>query len=132
MKERKMSENEDQTPEHSSGEDLVEELRLLGMNLKNLLKHTWESEERKKFKEEMQAGLADLGTTLSKAANDFAASPTGQTMKADLEDLNERIRSGEVEAKVRQEVLSALRTANAGLKKAAAKSTPPGTTEESQ
>jgi len=126
-----MTENESRTPQDAPKEDVVEELRLLGMNLKELLQNAWESEERKKLQLEIQAGLADLGTTLSKAANDFSASPTGQSMKADLEDLNERIRSGEVEGKVRKEVLSALRTANEGLRKAAAKSTPPENPEDS-
>jgi len=126
-----MTENETKAPQHAPEEDVVEELRLLGKNLKELLQNAWESEERKKLQLEIQAGLSDLGTTLSKAANDFSASPTGQTMKADLDDLNERIRSGEVENKLRKEVLSALRTANEGLRKAAAKSTPPSNREGS-
>ena len=83
-----------------------------------LLQAAWETEERKKAQKEIEAGLNDLAKTLSQAANDFAQSPTGQTLKADIKDLGQRIQTGEVETKVRNEVVSALRVANEGLKKA--------------
>jgi len=109
------------TPDDTHENDIVTELRELGKNLQALLRANWESEERKKVQAELQAGLNDLGKSLSQAATEFQESPAGQTFKADLEDLHERIRSGEVETKVRSEVLNALRLANEGLKKAAQK-----------
>ncbi len=109
------------TPDETPANDILAELREMGKNLQALLKASWESEERKKVQSELQAGLNDLGKSLSKAASEFSASPAGQTMKADLEDFNQRLQSGEVQAKVRSEVLNALRAANEGLKKAGPK-----------
>lgn len=118
-----MDENTQPNPEsRPAGEkqtnEVIEELRALGLNLRSLLQTAWESEERRKLQGEIETGLNDLQANLSQALKDFSNSPTGQTLKSDLEDFGERIRSGEVETKVRTEVLSALRAANEGLKKA--------------
>jgi hypothetical protein len=104
--------------------ELLDELRELGNNLRNALQTAWDSEERKKFTKELETGLNELGTTLSQATKDFGESPTGQTLKEDVKDFQERVRTGEVEAKVRSEVLGALRTANSELKKAISKDKP--------
>lgn len=101
--------------------DIREELRELGRNLSALLQSLWESEERKRVQQEIETGLKDV----SKSMQDLANSPTGQTIKADLNELGERLRTGEVEEKVRKEVLNALRMANEGLKKASASKEPP-------
>jgi hypothetical protein len=111
-------ENPEQPKTEASSGEILDELHNLGKNLKDLLQSVWESEERKKAQQEIETGLNDLLRTLSQTANDFAESPTGKTLKADLEDLHQRIQTGEVEKKVRNEVVTALRMANEGLKKA--------------
>jgi len=45
-------------------------------------------------------------------------SQVGQTLKTEADDFQKRVKSGELEAKVRSEVLAALRMANDQLKKA--------------
>ena len=45
------------TPEN----ELADELRNLGHNLKGILQAAWESEERRKLQNEIQAGLARSG-----------------------------------------------------------------------
>ncbi len=117
--------DENERPESETpANDVVTELHELGKNLRQALRDAWESEERKKLQGEIETGLSDLGKMLSQAASEFAESPTGQGLKADVEDLHERIRSGEVEAKVRSDLLAALRTVNAELKKATQKGDP--------
>jgi hypothetical protein len=111
-------ENPEQPNPTPPSDDLLGELHSLGKNLKELLQTAWQRDERKKAQSEIETGLNDLVKTLSQAANDFAQSPTGQTLKADIQDLQQRIQTGEVETKVRTEVVSALRAANEGLKKA--------------
>ena len=103
--------------------ELADELRNLGQNLKGILQAAWESEERRKLQKEIQAGLAELQKTVA----DLAASPSGQRLKAEVQDLGERARSGQVEAQLRNDLLAALRTINAELEKAAKreKDTPP-------
>jgi Ser/Thr protein kinase RdoA (MazF antagonist) len=105
--------------------DVAEELRQLGQNLIEALRGAWDSEERKKLLQEIEAGLGDLGATLSQATQDFSSTPTGQTLKADLNDFQERLRTGEVENKVRSEILNALKAVNRELKRTTQPSPPP-------
>ena len=120
-----MTTNPEQPSSKPSSNELFDELHNLGKNLKDLLQSVWEREERKKVQSEIETGLNDLAKTLSQAANDFAQSQTGQTLKSDIQDLQQRIQTGEVETKVRSEVVSALRMANEGLKKASSGVKPP-------
>ena len=105
--------SDDSTPEN----EVVNELRNLGQNLKGILQAAWESEERQKLQKELESGLAELQKTVA----EFAASPTGQKIKAEVHDLGERVRSGHVESQLRSDLLAALRTINAELEKAAKK-----------
>lgn len=115
---------ENQTP----SDELADEFRHLGKNIMDTLAKAWERPERKQLQQEIIAGLTDLADTLKKEVEQFQESPSGQQLKTDLEDLRQRVRSGEAEATVRAELLKALRLINTELKKAAshldAKETP--------
>jgi signal recognition particle GTPase len=113
--------NENMSPNDNIGEQLNE----LGKNLRDALQTAWESEERRKLQKEIEDGLANLGSSLSQASKDFSNSPTGKTIKEDVEDLNERWRTGEVGSKVRSEIVDALRKVNDELQKATRKNPPP-------
>jgi predicted component of type VI protein secretion system len=123
-----MPEPTQSNPESGSG-DLADEFRNLGENLKTFFQTAWESEERKKLQQEIEAGMAELGKSLSQAASEFKAGPAGQQLKSDFEDLHERVRSGEVENKIRAELLSVLRTVNTELEKAFSPKPPPDNAE---
>ena len=99
-------------------ENLGEEFRQLGKNLAEVLRGAWESPERKKLQQEIADSLSDLSNMMRTEAEHIRESPTGQRVKADAEDLRERIRTGEVESKVRQDLLAALRLINDQLRKA--------------
>jgi hypothetical protein len=101
--------------------NIGDELRALGENLIATLREAWGSPERQRLQSEIETGLADLGTSLKKAAADLETSPTGQRLKADIDDFGERVRSGEVESKLRTELLEALRAVNRELEKATAR-----------
>ena len=113
--------NENKSPNDNIGEQLNE----LGKNLRDALQTAWESEERRKLQQEIEDGLANLGASLSQAAKEFSNSPTGKTIKDDVEDLHDRWRTGEVGSKVRSEVADALRKVNDELQKASRKNPPP-------
>jgi hypothetical protein len=98
--------------------DLTSEFRTLGNNLKSILKSIWESEETQKLKREVQEGLTELGRVTNETAEEFVQGETGQRLKSEAEDLQQRIRSGEVETKARRELLKVLRVVNAELEKA--------------
>lgn len=108
-----MSDN--QPPE----ENLLDEFRKLGNTLANVLKTGWERPERKKLQNDIESGLKELGETLKHGVEEFESSSTGQTLKSDFQDFGERFRSGEVETRVREEILNALRNVNNELQKVA-------------
>lgn len=114
------------------GSDIADELRELGLHLREVLRSAWESPERKKVQQEIQDGLTELGNTINKAVNEFNESPTGQTLKSDVEDFSQRVRSGQVESKVREEILKVLRLVNDELGNASKTSdtTAEGTTQQ--
>ena len=99
-------------------DNLAEEFRQLGKNLTEVLRGAWESPERKKLQQEVASGLSELSNMMRTEAEHIQESPTGQRMKSDAEELRERIRSGEVESRVRQDLLAALSFINEQLRKA--------------
>ena len=100
-----------------SQDSLVEEFRNLGQNLIVTLRTAWESPERKLIQDEIEEGLSDLAVTFKQEAAAFRDSPTGQRIKSDAEGFHQRMRSGEVESQIRNELLNALRLINSELKK---------------
>jgi hypothetical protein len=113
--------NENKSPNNDIGDQLNE----LGKNLRDALRTAWESDERRKLQQEIEVGLANLGNSLSQAAEEFSKSPTGQNLKEDVKDMHERWQTGEVSTKVRSEITEALRTVNKELQKAYQRNQPP-------
>jgi len=106
-------------PEKERGEDLTAEFRNLGKNLKSILRSAWESPERKKLQQEIETGMTELGSSLDQAVNELKDSPTGQRLKEDARDFQERLRSGEVDKRIREDLLSVMQRFNAELEKVA-------------
>jgi len=113
--------NENKSP----NDNISEQLNELGKNLREALQSAWESEERRKLQKEIEDGLANLGASLSQAAKDFSNSPTGESLKEDMKDLQERWRTGEVRSKAHSEIVEALRKVNTELQKATKNNPPP-------
>lgn len=101
--------------------DFADEIHKLGGNIKQVAQAALESEEFKKFQDEMNQGLSQLGESLNKFFQEIAESPAGQRVKSEIDDFQKTARTGELEAKVRQDVLAALQKANDELEKAAAR-----------
>lgn len=106
------------TPENRS--EIADELRNLGDQLKEIFRSAWESDERKKLSNEIDSGLKNLSDSLKQASDEFSQSPSGQNLKSDLQDFQNRLKTGEVENQLRNELLTALRTINEQLKKVSA------------
>lgn len=98
--------------------DIADEFRALGENLARTLRTAWESPERKKLQDEIEQGLAELTAKLRVEAETFQQSTTGQQLKSDLDDLRQRVQSGEAADKAREELLKALKIINTELEKA--------------
>ena len=110
--------------------DIASEFRELGKNLSEALRTAWDSEERKKLQQEIKTGLKDLGDSINQAAGDISQSKVAQNLKSDAQDFSKRVRSGELEAKVRTDLLAALRLLNAQLEKLFSKQPPTKPGEE--
>ena len=95
--------------------DIASEFRQLGDNLVNTLRSLWESPERQRLQDEIENGLGEMASTLKEEASTFKESPTGQRIKSELQDLQQRVDSGQV----RDELLKALKLINSELQKAA-------------
>jgi hypothetical protein len=109
--------SEQQKPEN----DLRDEFRALGENLKQLFGAAWESEERKKLQQDIKDGMKELGVVLEGFAEDVRSSEVGETIRKEANDFGERVRSGEVEQKAREGILDALQALNSELQKASDK-----------
>ena len=101
--------------------DFSSEIQKLGGNIKQVAQAALESEEFKRFQNEMNQGLSQLGESLNKFFQEVSESPAGQRVKSEIDDFQKSARTGELEAKVRQDVLAALQKANEELEKAAAR-----------
>jgi len=110
--------------------DLAAEFRNLGDNLKEMFQSAWESEERKKLQQEIEAGLAELGKSLNKTVEELKVSPAGKRLKTEVYDLQQRVRSGDVETELRDNLLSVLRKVNFELEKASTRKTETATSSE--
>jgi hypothetical protein len=98
-------------------ENLRREFESLGHNLVEAMRAAWETPESKRLRDEVVTGLTDLGVTLKKEADNLASSQAAQQVKNGVGQVGEKLRAGEVQGKVRNELLSALQTVNNELQK---------------
>ncbi|NIW45550.1 MAG: hypothetical protein GWN14_12890 [candidate division Zixibacteria bacterium] len=101
--------------------NLKDEFRSLGENLKDMINAAWESDERKTLQGELEEGMQELGNVLNEFAANFQAGEVGQSIRHEVDEISERVRSGELEDKARQEILKALKIINGELEKASQK-----------
>jgi hypothetical protein len=88
--------------------DISSQFRELGENIKNFFQAAWESEESQKFRQELQNGLNELGRATNEAVDEFKTSETGQKFKTEADEFINRVETGEVEAKAREEISKVL------------------------
>lgn len=108
----------ERAPDSVPESEVAQEFRRLGDNFQDILRVAWESPERKKLQSEIKAGLTELEASLNKAATELRESPTGQRLETEVKNLGERVRSGEVESRLRNDLLSLLRQLNIRLEEA--------------
>ena len=101
----------------SPQESIADEFKNLGKNFVNLFKAAWESQESQQLQQEIQDGVEEFGESLKNEYNNFTATPTGQRIKTDLQDFQNKLKTGEVEEKIRTDLTSALRTLNQELQR---------------
>ena len=100
-------------------ESLTNAFHKLGQSLVDTVQAVWDIPERKKIQSEIEEGLTDLSETLKQEVDTFQQSPTGQQLKEDIDGFTDRVRTGETEAQMRQELTKVLNFASTELEKAA-------------
>ena len=105
--------------------NLKEEFRNLGKNLVDAIRAAGESPGWQKLSSDIEGGLSEFGTTVKREYDSFKDSPTAQQVKSDIDDFQDRIKAGEVEAKVREELITALKAVNSELRKVSEKYSSP-------
>lgn len=109
--------------------DLGRELSRLGENLRQVFTAAWASDDRLRIQREIETGLTEMAEALRSAADEFRQSESGRQLEQEVRDLEQRIQSGELESRVRTDLMEVLRTVNAELDRAAqgmARRTPKG------
>lgn len=106
------------TQESNPQPDLTSQFRELGDNLKNIMQTAWQSEEAQILRQDIKTGLSELGQVANDTVDEFNASEAGQRLKNEAQELKDRVKSGEVESRARQEISKALNMLNTELQKA--------------
>ncbi|MGW8249480.1 MAG: hypothetical protein ACWGO1_02470 [Anaerolineales bacterium] len=102
-------------------DNLADALHQLGQSLANTIQAAWDHPERKRVQAEIEKGLTDMSETLNKEVENIRQSPTGQQIKADVDEFAEKVRTGETGDQLRQELLKVLQFTNNELERVASK-----------
>ncbi len=98
-------------------DSLSGEFKRLGENLKFTIRTAWQSDERKNVSRSIEDGLSEFTRSLEDVSSEIRTSETSQKIKEDLKDFQTRISTGEVESKLRSELVASLKIINAELAK---------------
>jgi gas vesicle protein len=98
--------------------EIAAEFRRLGKSLREAFEAAKDSEELKKLRQELEEGVEAMASSIRRSADEFVHSDTGQQIRQEVKDLEEKWKRGEVQSKVRQELLQILRRINADLDEA--------------
>jgi hypothetical protein len=82
------------------------------------VEEAWQSEQRKRISEDLQEGIEEFADALRRTTSEFIESPTGQRMRADVDELSRRVQEGEVADKVESELVRVLERLNLKLEEA--------------
>lgn len=125
-KKEQVVEEEVKEEQSKEAQDLAEELKKLGGQLENTLRAAWGSVKQQEIHDEVEDNFETLQDSLKKAADavsekadELLRSEQAASLKSEVEDLRERVSSGEVTRKIQNEFVSTLRVLNEQLEKLA-------------
>jgi gas vesicle protein len=95
--------------------DIGAEFRRLGEKLRQAFEAARDSAELKRLREELEEGVEMMAASIKRSADDFVESDTSQQIREEVKELGEKLRRGEVQSRIRQELLDVLRRVNADL-----------------
>ncbi len=106
------------------------EFHRLGKNIREAVEAAWASEDRQRISQQIESGLNEVGDVISQSAQEFTESDSAQRIREDIEDISERIRSGEITRKLEADLITILQSVNVEIEKATEKSSSSTSEEE--
>ena len=97
--------------------DLHDEFKKFGKNIKDLVSSFLSSEELKNFSQEIRSDFSEIIDAFEETAVEFKESKMGKKIQEDIQDLNERIENGDFQDKIKSEINHLLQILNEELEK---------------
>jgi vacuolar-type H+-ATPase subunit E/Vma4 len=116
--------------EGKNGGTLADDFRRLGENFQSAMQTAWESEERKDLTREIKEGIQSVSDAIERTADQITESPKAQQLKAEIDELAERVRSGELTTKLREDLSEVLQKINAWLEQVGGGTPSEGSSED--
>lgn len=103
------------TEEKEPKDEIRTEFEKLGENIRQAVHGAWDSEERKRISKEINDGLIEIGAAFTRIGDEITEHPGVQRVREEVDDISERIQSGDVGQKINDELVSLLQTINQKL-----------------
>ena len=125
-------EEEDISPKKSrADEDVSEALRDLGRLLAETIETAWNSQERRKFEEEVREGIEEFAGEVGKLFREARESRPAKKVKEEAEEVKDRVEKGELPRKARGGIVEGLQWLSNELARLAEQFSPPEMEPES-
>lgn len=98
--------------EKKPASDIVDELEALGQQVATALRSLWESEESRKFRQEIGEGFAELGKQLDQAFKSAQESEAAKQFSEQVKETVDKARESDIVGKIEQSLVSGLRELN--------------------
>lgn len=108
-----MSEEE----KRDEGSEILGELEALGQQLVSAVRALWQSEESRKFRQEVGEGFAELGKQLDSAVKSAQESDAGRQFSEQVRETMDKARETDVIGKLERSLVTGLRELNEQLSK---------------
>ena len=103
--------------EKREGSQIVGELEALGQQLASALRALWQSEESRKFRQEIGEGFAELGKQVDAAFKAAQESDAARQFSEQVKETMDKARESDVVGKVERSLVTGLRELNEQLSK---------------
>ncbi len=117
-------EEEEVTKAEAQAQDVAEELREFGKQFADTIRTAWNSAERQRLETEMRDGIRSFADEVDKAIQEIKKSPAAERVKTEAVNVQEKVETSDVGAKVRSGVAAGLQTLSEQLAKLAEQFTP--------
>jgi len=127
------------TEEKRPGSEIIDELEALGQQLTTAIRSLWQSEESRKFRQEIGQGFTDLGKQIDAAFKAAQDSEAAKEFSGQVKETVDKARESDIVGKVERSLVAGLHDLNeefsktvASLQKQQPPAEPPADSPEDQ